>query len=156
MKGCFVPEMVVSEMMEFSLTMPGLNKGRHTPEKSAGTALPSTDAHPHRCRQYPAAQHLAWMIMRHRSRDAFFHPTRCGKPPHLVKTLNFPQKVARQFDSNVVFSRYLATIFAAFVRGSHNAAILADNSRQSSEYGQSSMRPIARIALDRDSSRLRT
>jgi hypothetical protein len=48
-------------------------------------------------------------------------------------TLNFPQKVARQFDGNVVFSRYLATIFAAFVRGRHNAAILADSSRQSSE-----------------------
>jgi hypothetical protein len=29
-------------------------------------------------------------------------------------TLNFPQKVARQFDGNVVFSRYLAAIFAAF------------------------------------------
>jgi hypothetical protein len=65
------------------------------------------------------------MIMHHRSRDAFFHPTLCGKPPHLVKTLNFPQKVARQFDGNVVFSRYLATIFAAFVRASHNAAILS-------------------------------
>src|SRR5215475_5599964 len=32
--------------------------------------------------------------------------SRCG--------LNFPQKVARQFDGNVVFSRYLAAIFAAF------------------------------------------
>jgi hypothetical protein len=44
-------------------------------------------------------------------------------------TLNFPQKVARQFDGNVVFSRYLATIFAAFVRGRHNAAILVEHQR---------------------------
>jgi hypothetical protein len=85
-----------------------------------------------------------------------FTPPVAANQPHLVKTLNFPQKVARQFDGNVVFSRYLATIFAAFVRVRHNAAILADNSRQSSEYDQSSMRPIARIALDRDSSRLHT
>jgi len=129
MKGC-----LFSEMMEFSLTMPGLNKVRHMPEKSAGTCLALHDAR-HTGTASTRCRHLAWMIMRHRSRDAFFHPTRCGEPPHSVKTLNFPQKVARQFDGNVVFSRYLATIFAAFVRGSHNAAILADNSRQSSEYG---------------------
>src|SRR5713101_10206675 len=57
---------------------------------------------------------------------------RCVLSPHTLRhthptgadVLNFPQKVARQFDGNVVFSRYLATIFAAFVRGRHNAAIL--------------------------------
>jgi hypothetical protein len=62
-----------------------------------------------------------------------FTPHFCGKPPHLVKSaLNFPQKVALQFDGNVFFSRYLATIFAAFWRGSHNAAILANSSRAQS------------------------
>jgi hypothetical protein len=55
-----------------------------------------------------------------------FTPHVAANPPHLVKiTLNFPQKVALQFDGNVVFSRYLATIFAAFVRVSHNAAIFS-------------------------------
>ena len=83
------------------------------------------------------------MIMRHRSRDAFFTPTLRQTTPLGEDTLNFQQKVARQFDGNVVFSRYLATIFAAFVRGRHNAAILADSSRQSSEYRQSRMSPIA-------------
>src|SRR5258707_4637326 len=103
----------------------------------------------------PLCRHFAWMIMRHRSRDAFFTPTLRQTTPLGEDTLNFQQKIARQFDGNVVFSRYLATIFAAFVRGSHNAAILADNSRQSSKYRQSRMSPIARIALDRVSARLR-
>jgi hypothetical protein len=97
------------------------------------------------------------MIMRHRSRDAFFHPTLLRQTTPLGEdTLNVPQKVARQFDGNVVFSRYLATIFAAFVRGRHNAAILVDSSRQSSEYRHSRMSLIAPIALDRVAARPRT
>src|SRR5262245_58641779 len=82
---------------------------------------------------------------------------RCVLSPHTLRqttplgedTLNFPQKVARQFDGNVVFSRYLTTIFAAFVRGRHNAAILVDSLRQSSECRHPHMRPIARIACAR-------
>jgi hypothetical protein len=59
-----------------------------------------------------------------------FTPHFCGKPPHSTKyTLNFRQKVARQFDGNVVFSRYLATIFAAFWRSSYIAAILGGGAR---------------------------
>src|SRR5262249_38247825 len=95
-------------------------------------------------------RHIAEMIMRHRSRDAFFHPTHCGKPPHSVKTLNFPQKVARQFDGNVVFFRYLATIFAAFVRCRHNAAFISDEIAPKRRVSSlEHMSPIARVALDR-------
>jgi hypothetical protein len=57
----------------------------------------------------------------------------------------------------VVFSRYLTTIFAAFVRGRRNAAIfsgeIAPKLRVSS---LEDMRPIARIALDRVKARVRT
>src|SRR5258707_15702174 len=135
MKGCFF-----SETTELSLTMPG-------PSMPHATLAPPA----HRWRHPTLNDH------------ALSEP-RCVLSPHTLRqttplredTLNFPQKFARQFDGNVVFSRYLATIFAAFVRGRHNAAILAESSRQSSEYRQSSMRPIAGITLDRVSAWLRT
>jgi hypothetical protein len=77
-----------------------------------------------------------------------FTPHFCGKPPHSAKyALNFRQKVARQFDGNVFFSRYLAAIFAAFLRSSHNAAIFSQQFARS-ECDQSCVSPTAGITSD--------
>src|SRR5262245_31281070 len=44
------------------------------------------------------------------------HTLRHATPTGCSRSFSVPQKVARQFDGNVVFSRYLTAIFAAFNR----------------------------------------
>ncbi len=121
--------LLFSEMMEFSLTMPVPNDVRRMPEKSSGTCLALHAARHIRAASTPLP---APRLDDHASTEprCVLSPHTLRQTTHLVKILlNFPQKFARQFDGNVVFSRYLATIFAAFVRGRHNAAILAEHQR---------------------------
>jgi hypothetical protein len=128
MKGCFF-----SEMMEFSLTMPGPNYVRRAPDQTyaeeAGSCLALHDARHTRAASTPLPAPRLGDHASSEPRCVLFTPNFAANHPLGEDTLNFPQKVAPQFDGNVVFSRYLATIFAAFVRGRHNAAILVEHQR---------------------------
>src|SRR5215471_11529676 len=90
------------------MTKSPMTKSSMTKSSMTKSSMTNVTSLPPAC----CCRHLAWMIV------LSLEP-RCALPPHFAAHpshwcrcgLKFPQKVARQFDGNVVFSRYLGYHF---------------------------------------------